>query len=493
MFKNKAARIPATTRSGDIISKSDTGSYAYGGSRPHAVTSVTGPVPGTYAYDADGDMTSRNGYAITWTVDNLPSSIGSALGTSTFNYDPDGSRYYQAATFNGATTDTTYIGGLFEVVSTSTTTEYRHNIMADGEVIAVHTIDQSGNATTRYLHYDHLGSVDTITDDQGNVAQTMSFDAFGLRRDAANWDYDLTTAQITALKNDTDRGYTFQEQLDNIGLIHMNGRVYDPSIGRFISADPTVPDPLYSQSFNRYSYVYNSPLVYIDPSGLGPNGYQMLYGGYQVLAGYFETLGGEATFDFGGAIFAGDPVAGVGLMGVGLDVAIVGSSDEAQGFVNVYDGYMGNGQFAPDPLASIVGSTAATAMDDLALTHSIAEDAAKAAAKAALAGLLKSEAKNHMQPPKSPSKTPSPTNQNPGSGGVPSGSSFSAGSGYDPYSGVTVTNGDPFTTTTTTITGTSGNQVTTETQVTVTQDGTTVSSSSSEICMTGGKVVTCPK
>ena len=96
-----------------------------------------------------------------------------------------------------------------------------------------------------------------------------AFDAFGLRRDATNWDYDLTTAQITALKDDTDRGYTFQEQLDNVGLIHMNGRVYDPSIGRFISADPTVPDPLYSQSFNRYSYVYNSPLEYTDPSGFG--------------------------------------------------------------------------------------------------------------------------------------------------------------------------------------------------------------------------------
>ena len=87
----------------------------------------------------------------------------------------------------------------FEVVSTATTTEYRHNIFADGEVIAVHdvhgctnvaggrmpgatTIDQSGNAYTDYLHHDHLGSVDTITDDQGNVIQAMSFDAFGQRR-----------------------------------------------------------------------------------------------------------------------------------------------------------------------------------------------------------------------------------------------------------------------------------------------------------------------
>lgn len=48
------------------------------------------------------------------------------------------------------------------------------------------TITQSGNAYTDYLHYDHLGSVDAITDDQGAVIQTMSFDAFGLRRDATN-------------------------------------------------------------------------------------------------------------------------------------------------------------------------------------------------------------------------------------------------------------------------------------------------------------------
>ena len=65
---------------------------------------------------------------------NLPESIASSAGSSTFNYGPDGNRYQQAATFNGNTTDTTYIGGLFEVVSTSTTTEYRHNIIADGEV-----------------------------------------------------------------------------------------------------------------------------------------------------------------------------------------------------------------------------------------------------------------------------------------------------------------------------------------------------------------------
>ena len=166
-------------------------------------------------------------------MDNLPSSIASTQGSSsTFSYGPDGNRYSQTATFNGNTTATAYIGSLFEVVSTSTTTEYRHNIVAGGQVIAVHTIDGNGAASTSYLHYDHLGSVDAITDDQGSVIQSMSFDAFGLRRDAANWDYDLSQNQIATLKSYTDRGYTDQEELDNLSLVDLNGRVYDPTVGR---------------------------------------------------------------------------------------------------------------------------------------------------------------------------------------------------------------------------------------------------------------------
>lgn len=214
-------------------------------------------------------MSTRNGYSIQWTVDNLPSSIAGSAGSSTFSYDPERQRFSQSATFNGATTATAYIGGLFEVVSTSSSTEYRHNVIADGQVIAVHTITQSGSASTDYLHYDHLGSVDAISNDQGAVIQAMSFDAFGLRRDATNWDYDLSQNTLITLKNYTDRGYTFQEQLDNVGLVHLNGRVYDPTVGRMISADPTVPDALFSQAFNRFAYVYDSPLVNVVPTGLG--------------------------------------------------------------------------------------------------------------------------------------------------------------------------------------------------------------------------------
>jgi RHS repeat-associated protein len=74
-----------------------------------------------------------------------------------------------------------------------------------------------------------------------------------------------TAAHHTSL--DYDRGYTGHEQLDDTGLIHMNGRIYDPELGRMLSPDPFVQVPEYSQNFNRYSYVLNNPLNTTDPSG----------------------------------------------------------------------------------------------------------------------------------------------------------------------------------------------------------------------------------
>ena len=63
------------------------------------------------------------------------------------------------------------------------------------------------------------------------------------------------------------RGFTFHEHLDSTGLIHMNGRIYDPHIARFLSPDPHLSEPWLTQASNRYSYVYNSPLSATDPSG----------------------------------------------------------------------------------------------------------------------------------------------------------------------------------------------------------------------------------
>ncbi len=64
-----------------------------------------------------------------------------------------------------------------------------------------------------------------------------------------------------------DRGYTGHEHLLSVGLIHMNGRLYDPVLHRFLQPDNYVQDPFNTQNFNRYGYCLNNSLVYVDEKG----------------------------------------------------------------------------------------------------------------------------------------------------------------------------------------------------------------------------------
>ena len=86
----------------------------------------------------------------------------------------------------------------------------------------------------------------------------------GRPQDPNTWSYQLTP--FGAL-NITDRGYTFHEHLIEFSLINMDGRMYDPVLGRVISPDNYIQAPDNTQSFNRYSYCFNNPLKYSDPSG----------------------------------------------------------------------------------------------------------------------------------------------------------------------------------------------------------------------------------
>jgi len=107
---------------------------------------------------------------------------------------------------------------------------------------------------------DHLGSITEVISPSGTVAK-QSFDAWGNPRKSGDWteeaDYDLFT----------DRGFTGHEHLEEFFLVDMNGRVYDPVLGRFLGVDPHVQAPGFSQNFNRYSYCLNNPLIYTDPDG----------------------------------------------------------------------------------------------------------------------------------------------------------------------------------------------------------------------------------
>jgi RHS repeat-associated protein len=132
---------------------------------------------------------------------------------------------------------------------------------------AIAVRSQSGAALSlNYLTHDLLGSTDRILDAAGTPLAAESFAPHGKRR-GQNWTGTPSATEVATMRGITPDGFTGHEHLDNLDLIHMNGRVYDPQLGRFISADPFVSSPYDGQSLNRYSYVWNNPLSFVDPSG----------------------------------------------------------------------------------------------------------------------------------------------------------------------------------------------------------------------------------
>jgi len=252
---------------GNLISKSDVGTYSYGsgGLLPHAVTSISGTLNGitnpSFSYDNNGNLTSGAGRLIDYTSYNKPSQIISNGQTVNFNYDPNHGRVIQTT----ADATTVYVGSRYEKISNTASgaITHKHYIGAGGGTVAIYTYESDVTSNTRYLHADQLGSIDTITNESGNVDERLSYDPFGQRRQS-NW--QEATGPITSL---TPYGFTGQEHIEEVGLVHMNGRVYDPELGRFVSADPFVQFPHSTQGLNRYAYVNNNPLVLTDPSGFG--------------------------------------------------------------------------------------------------------------------------------------------------------------------------------------------------------------------------------
>ncbi|MET1257522.1 RHS repeat domain-containing protein, partial [Aliikangiella maris] len=127
------------------------------------------------------------------------------------------------------------------------------------------------NKDVSYVHVDHLGSTDVITNSLGEVVQEISFDAFGEKRLPNNWQIKDTSIKLSAI-DITNRGYTGHEMAEEVGIIHMNGRIYDPRLGRFLQADPYIDGMTDSQGYNRYSYVRNNPLAFTDPTGFKRSG-----------------------------------------------------------------------------------------------------------------------------------------------------------------------------------------------------------------------------
>ncbi|MCW5620467.1 MAG: RHS repeat protein, partial [Burkholderiales bacterium] len=255
---------------GNILTKSGVGTYTYNASgatsiRPHAVASITGTVNGvvnpTFTYDANGNMTSGAGRTYTYTSYNQVSQITSGGNVVSFSFDVDHQRVKEVGP-NDTTIFVMAEGVHYEKKIVGSSVTDMHFIRAYGMTVALYSM-RSGTVQTRYFHLDHLGSIRVITRETRAVLERLSYDPWGKRRFADGNDDPGNTISSAV----TDRGFTQHEHLDEVGLIHMNGRVYDPLLGRFISPDPFIESAGSLQDFNRYSYVNNNPLAYTDPSG----------------------------------------------------------------------------------------------------------------------------------------------------------------------------------------------------------------------------------
>ena len=143
--------------------------------------------------------------------------------------------------------------------------DFRYLVSA-GTAAVIISRSTSGGFNTYYATTDHLASTAVITDQGGSILVKESFDAFGNRR-GSNWVGSPSSTDWSNIAATTRNGFTGHRMLDNLTLVHMNGRVYDPQLGRFLSADPVVQTIQESAALNPYSYVWNNPLKHVDPTG----------------------------------------------------------------------------------------------------------------------------------------------------------------------------------------------------------------------------------
>ena len=104
--------------------------------------------------------------------------------------------------------------------------------------------------TLHWVGSDHLGGTIRVLDDSFTALDGMRYRPFGEDRDAGS-------------RLNTDRKFTGQTEDETAGLYWYASRAYEPEIGRFVSPDSVVPDPLNPQSLNRYGYVFNNPLTFV--------------------------------------------------------------------------------------------------------------------------------------------------------------------------------------------------------------------------------------
>ncbi|HPE61926.1 MAG TPA: FG-GAP-like repeat-containing protein [Thiolinea sp.] len=334
---------------GNLLTKGEL-EYTYeGGSWPGSVHQVAqqdqnGVVDDVFSYDGRGNMLyAGDARHIAWTSFNKPSRITRLDQSARFAYNSDQQRMLKMASRG----TTWYLDAGYERFrdSSSGRETFKYPVMVGGQQVAYVKqnwlpggTDPLDNAqSTLYLLSDHLGSVSQLLDSAGNRLESLSFDAWGSRR-AGSWSpLDTKTSTLSLLRHYAlTIGFTGHEMDEDFGFINMKGRLYDPRLGRFISADPFVQFANNTQSYNHYSYVLNNPLSYTDPTGYFLSGLRHTLGKvFNWVGDNFRTIVaiavGAATGFVANAIIGGfwGAVVGGAVAGFSSTLVATGSLEAA--------------------------------------------------------------------------------------------------------------------------------------------------------------------
>lgn len=306
---------------GNITENSLVGKYNYDGTKPYAVSSIEHDesyIPHVSQYlgfNAQGRVSYIREY------DNKNISAD-------FIYDSDGDRIRMIHTDkkNPAKSFTKYYFGDKYELKTDATSE-KEILFLGGDAYDAQSVYVRNSGDAEWMLYyilrDNQGSIMSVVDDNGNVVQEMSYDAWGNLRDPETWEMYGDDAPELFL----GRGYTGHEHLQTFGLINMNARLYNPLMCRFISPDPYVQAPEDAQNFNRFSYCLNNPLKYSDKSGKFAITTAMLVGAFFSSIMNWGMNGMEFNLK-GLSHFGVGAVAGAagGALASGVNVAMAGGS-----------------------------------------------------------------------------------------------------------------------------------------------------------------------
>ncbi|GGO64095.1 RHS repeat domain-containing protein [Bowmanella pacifica] len=215
-----------------------------------------------FNYDAQGNLLSGDGLSLTYNSFRQPTQVSRDGETIQYSYAADLQRVKESR----SDLVTYEVDKVYEQSSDGSWRLYV-------EDIAIVGYQPQDGYSLAYTHRDRLGSAVTYTNEGGLVTARRQYDPFGKPR---HWDGEMMDVAklrhympIEGVNNlaISRKGFTDHRHMDEVQLIHMNGRVYDYNVGRFLSVDPIIQSPGNSQSINPYSYIMNNPLAGTDPSG----------------------------------------------------------------------------------------------------------------------------------------------------------------------------------------------------------------------------------